>query len=156
MKTKIVAGSLSEKQTKLVAAELRQIEQKYSIITPKLVVAMAQDESSAMHNFFEWEDSVAAERYREWQARSLIMRVYVVRADAPNSEPVRAFVNIKSEEGDELAEDQGYVWGASLDSRPNYQAQVLTYAAAQLKLWRKKFGGFKEFFGVVREIDSLK
>lgn len=156
MKTKIVAGKLSEKQTRLVASELRKIEAKYSIITPKLVVAQAQDKRSILHNYFEWDDTVAAERYREWQARMLIAKVYVVPSDSPDSEPVRAFVNIMSEEEDELTENQGYVWSGGLDSRPNYQAQVLNYAAAQLKMWRRKFGGFKEFFGVVKEIDSLK
>lgn len=157
MKSKIVARKLSEKQSKIVAAELRKIESDCSIITPALVVQRATPKNSPLHKYFEWDDTVAAERYREWQARQLIMTVYVVPSDAPDSEPVRAFVNIKSEEGDdELAEEQGYVWTAGLENKPNYKAQVVNYAAQQLKLWRKKFGGFQQFFGVVREIDALK
>lgn len=156
MKTKIVAGKLSEKQSKIIASELRKIEAEFSIITPKLVVSRASDKRSPLHSYFEWDNTTAAERYREWQARSLIMKVYVVPFDNPDSEPVRAFVNIKSDEDDELVEDQGYVWTAGLESRPTYQAQVVEYAAMQLRLWRKKFGGFKEFFGVIKEIDALK
>lgn len=156
MKTKIVASKLSEKQSKIIAAELRKIEAECSIITPKLVVARASDKRNPMHGFFEWDDTAAAERYREWQARSLILKVYVVPSDQPDSEPVRAFVNIKSDEDDELVQDQGYVWTAGLETRPVYQAQVVEYAAMQLRLWRKKFGALKEFLGVVKEIDSLK
>lgn len=156
MKTKIVGHRLGLKQAKIVSAELRKIEAECSIITPKLIVERASSKRSPLHKYFEWEDTLAAARYREWQARQLITTVYVVCADSPDSEPVRAFVNIKSEEEDELVEDQGYVWSASLDSRPNYQRQVLEYAKQQLHLWRKKFGAFNEFFGVVREIDALK
>lgn len=156
MKTKIVGRKLSQKQSKIIAAELRKIEAECSIITPALVVERASSARSPLHKYFEWDNTTAAERYREWQARQLIMTVYVVPLDSPDSEPVRAFVNIRSEEEDSLVEDQGYVWTAGLESKPNYKAQVLAYAAQQLKLWRKKFGGFQQFFGVVKEIDALK
>lgn len=156
MKTKIVAHKLSEKQSKIVASELRSIEQESSIITPTLVVQRAQAKTSPLHNFFEWDDSRAAENFRLWQARQLIATVYVVPSDSPDSEPVRAFVNVVSEEEDSLIEDQGYVWSPGLDSRPNYKLQVIGYARQQLMIWRKKFGAYKEFFGVVKEIDALK
>lgn len=156
MKTKIVSRKLGLKQSQIISSELRKIERECSIITPAMVVQAALDKQSPLHQFFEWDDTQAAEKYRLWQARKLIATVYLVPSDAPDSEPVRAFVNIQSEEEDELAEDQGYVWSPGLDSRPNYKAQVVSYAAHQLKLWRTKFGAYKEFFGVVREIDALK
>lgn len=157
MKTKIVARKLSLKQSKIVASELRKIEQEYSVITPAIVVERAAPPRNPLHGYFEWDDSVAAEQYRLWQARQLIAKVYIVPSDAPASEPVRAFVNVYDETDNEdfAGADQGYVWTPGLDSKPNYKRQVLAYAQQQLMLWRKKFGAYKEFFGVVREIDSL-
>jgi hypothetical protein len=158
MKTKIIARKLSLKQSKIVASELRKIEQECSVITPVVVVEKAASPKSPLHNFFEWDNSVAAEQYRLWQARQLIAKVYIVPSDAPDSEPVRAFVNVYSEEDNEELDgpDQGYVWTPGLDSKPNYKRQVIAYAEAQLQHWRRKFGAYKEFFGVVREIDALK
>lgn len=158
MKTKIVARKLSLKQSKLVASELRKIEQEYSVITPAIVVEKAATPKSPLHGYFEWDNSTAAEQYRLWQARQLIAKVYIVPSDSPDSEPVRAFVNIYDEtDNDDLAgADQGYVWTPSLDSKPNYKHQVICYAKQQLMLWRRKFGAYKEFFGVVREIEALK
>lgn len=41
-------------------------------ITPKGVVKAARLKTSALHEYFEWDDSVAAELHREQQARELI------------------------------------------------------------------------------------
>lgn len=158
MKTTIVARKLSLKQSKLVALELRKIEQEYSIITPSIVVEKASPPKSPLHGYFEWDDSAAAQAYRLWQARQLIAKVYIVPSDAPDSEPVRAFVNVyeETDNEDSACADQGYVWTPGLDSKPDYKRQVIAYAHQQLMMWRKKFGAYKEFFGVVREIDALK
>lgn len=155
MKTSIIARKYSEKDSKIIASELKKIQQSQSVITPKLVVQVAEDESSPLHKYFEWNNTNAAERYREWQARSLILSVYLVDSDEENAVPVRAFVNLKPEDDDEFIPDQGYVFTPSISSKANYQAQVLEYAKSQLVGWRNKFGAYKEFFGVVSAIDSV-
>lgn len=156
MKTTIVARAFSKKQTSVIARELRQIESEFGIITPNIVVERAADKRCPLHKFFEWDDTVASQKYREYQARQLIAKVYVVPLGAPDAEPVRAFVNIASSEDDPLSEDQGYAWSPGLENRPCYKLQVIEYAKMQLMLWRKKFGAYKEFYGVTKEIDALK
>lgn len=37
-------------------------------VKPSDVVELARDENTALHNLFTWDDSVAAERYREHEA----------------------------------------------------------------------------------------
>lgn len=49
-------------------------------MTPAAVVEHATPKSSVLHPFFEWRNSEAAQKYREWQARQVI-RVVVVRDD---------------------------------------------------------------------------
>jgi len=60
------------------------------------VLAEAQNEDSPLHNHFEWNDSVAAEAHRRYQARVLIQRCKITIVD---SEPtkVRAFVSLQSD-----------------------------------------------------------
>lgn len=162
MKIKYVKGigykQLSAKDSKVVASELRKIQSETSVITPKIVVERASSPRSPLHRYFEWNNTQAAERYREWQARSLITAVYIVNADDPKSEPIRAFVNCSpsDEDGDDFMADRGYVFTPSIAGKQSYQNQVLLYARNQLIGWRRKFGAYKEFFGVVQAIDALK
>ncbi|MEY8313484.1 hypothetical protein AALA61_16315 [Oscillospiraceae bacterium 42-9] len=74
---------------------LETLEQAHGEITPKIVLDSARLESSLLHPCFEWNDGVAAEKYRETQARFLI-RNLVVKVEQADSPPqaVRAYVNV--------------------------------------------------------------
>ena len=41
------------------------------------VLQEAQDEGSPLHKHFEWDDSVAAEAHRRYQARVLIQKCHI-------------------------------------------------------------------------------
>lgn len=158
MKTKFVQieNGRSLKQVKVIAAELRRIQTEQSVITPASVVETARDESSPLHGCFEWDNRKAADNYRLWQARMLIRSVYIVDSSDKNAQPVRAFVNvIPEEDSDEFITDRGYVFTPTIATKANYQNQVLSYAMQQLKGWRARFGNYRQFFGVVREIDKI-
>ena len=45
-------------------------------VTPDRVVAAASEETSAMHDQFEWDDSVAGAKWRIEQARELIVQIH--------------------------------------------------------------------------------
>jgi len=47
-------------------------------ITPDEVVTLAEPEESLLHKYFEWDDSIAAVKYRLEQAQSMIRWVKVV------------------------------------------------------------------------------
>jgi len=57
-------------------------------LTPERVVDDARPEDSPTHRFFEWNDAVAAERYRIGQARHYLTNIYVVRRES--REAIRA------------------------------------------------------------------
>lgn len=150
------SNKLSAASAAIVAKELRKLERKHSVITPQVVVEAARDPVSPLHQHFEWNTAKAAEKYRIWQARFLICSVYMVDEDSKCQEPIRAFVNISPDEDDDFIADRGYVATGTLNGRQSYQMQVLDYAKSLLLHWRKKFGAYREFFGVVEEIDRLK
>lgn len=66
------------------------------VLTIDSVLDEARDESSPLHKHFEWDDSVAAEAHRRYQARVLIQRC---RITLIKDEPVeiRAFVSLQSD-----------------------------------------------------------
>lgn len=50
------------------------------VVTPQNVLDAARDENSELHKCFEWDDTVAAEKYRLKQARMLI-QFFVVKTE---------------------------------------------------------------------------
>ena len=52
--------------------ELTKIREIFGELTAKTTVEAARDEKSRLHNYFEWDNSIAGEKYREQQARTLI------------------------------------------------------------------------------------
>lgn len=66
------------------------------ILQVDAVLQEAKDKSSPLHNHFEWDDSVAAEAHRRYQARVLIQRCKITIVE---TEPttVRAFVSLQSD-----------------------------------------------------------
>lgn len=78
----------------------KELEQLGEDITASGVVSIARKKSSEMHDYFEWDDSVAGERYREHQARTLINMLKVTYVKGKKeSAPVKAYVNVKRKEG---------------------------------------------------------
>ena len=53
-------------------------------ITPQAVLEKAKDENSELHKCFEWDNDVAAEKYRTIQAGNVIRMLYI----EPKSEAV--------------------------------------------------------------------
>ena len=62
-------------------------------LTPKALVEEARPISSPIHDLFEWNDAVAAEKHREAQAAAFI-RTIVVLDTSIDSSPVRAYVSV--------------------------------------------------------------
>ncbi len=72
---------------------LAEISDRNGSLTPKIVVAEARNEKHPLHSRFEWDDSIAGERFRITQASQLIrsVMVKVVTRSAPGPVEVRAF-----------------------------------------------------------------
>lgn len=50
-------------------------------LTPKTLLDANRDEDTPLHDYFEWRDDVAAEKYREEQARYVIRSIIVIPDD---------------------------------------------------------------------------
>ncbi len=72
-----------KQRRKQIAAELELVARaSRGRLDPKRVVAWARaNRRSSLHSCFQWNDGKAAEAYRIWQARELIVSVEVVYRD---------------------------------------------------------------------------
>lgn len=118
-------------------------------LTPKNLLDANRDESAPLHNEFEWQDDIAAEKYREGQARHIIACL-CVRAETTageQSEPVRAFLKIEPE-----SEYQSI--NVILQSADSHVA-MLSMALRELEAFRKKYKALAELkplFDVIEDI----
>lgn len=75
--------------------ELLRLYNRDGKLTAEQVVSEATDPSSPLHGAFEWDDSMAAHRFRLDQARDLIRRVEArLTVEEGRTTKVRAIVNI--------------------------------------------------------------
>ena len=75
-----------------------ELEQKTGRkLTPKELVEAARDVNSPLHNEFEWNDTKAAQKYREQQARYIISSIELV-IETVETEPVLLDLQITESE----------------------------------------------------------
>lgn len=95
-------------------AELDRICSKHGHLKASVVVDEARVETSPIHCAFEWDDSVAAEAYRERQAMGLIRSVIIIEKEKPeihaftlvidkvDNSPVKYYLPTEEVAGDEV------------------------------------------------------
>lgn len=79
-----------------VAKELDRIERVTGKLDAPTIVDMSKDESDLLHPFFEWDDSVAGQKYRETQASWVATSVRVVYEE--HEEPLRISAKYANQE----------------------------------------------------------
>ena len=150
-------SKLNKTQVEIVAAQLDRIQHKYGYIKPKIVVKEAEAAASPLHNFFTWEDRDAASRWRESEARDLIRAIRIVRSDMPLSEQpiVRKYLSVSATEEETRFDGSAYLPMDEIMKNEDYQQQALNSAMDELRQWKERHDGLKEFFGVYAEIESI-
>lgn len=129
-----------------VGEEIEAMISSHGTIGPRDVVQQARAESSVLHRYFCWDDSVAAEKFRETQAAHLLRSIVAVRSTAIDiDQPVRGFVPITAAietEGRQLDQDEPparYVTIASAVRVVDYRMQLMESAVRDLDAYRIKY-----------------
>jgi len=130
--------------------ELEQIRKDNGgVLRPRDVVAFAKDPDTALNGRFEWDDGLAAERFRLWQARELIRVIVIV--SQTNQEVSRV-----SLEDDRGIEGGGY---RTLDDVMTSQAMreaLLRQAKADMNRFEAKYASLEELAHVVEAMQATK
>ena len=115
-------------------------------VTPQEVLEKARDENSELHKCFEWDDSVAAEKYRLQQARAIIVNlVYAPKTE--EEQPVRCF-QITTERCTYQPTKMFLV------QEDEYQS-LLKRAKSELENFKAKYKTLSELEEVFNAIDAL-
>lgn len=145
---KVAAETIADLQRKLGKED----------VTAKELLNASRAENAPLHDCFEWDDSIAAEKFRTDQARRIIggINITIQKVDSP---PVvtRAFVNINNvapkKEGSFVSTEYAM-------EKPDLRNLVLRNALRELRAFQAKYDVYQELTSVFKAInafgDSLK
>ena len=145
----------SKVSAQVVGERLEAIKQRKGDkrITAPDVVADAAKKSSPLHDLFEWNDTVAANTYREMQARQIIAAI-VVTVRKSRSEPEqqqRAFVALTSGGGRTNEDKEGYLMVADISSS-EYADMIDQRARQELRNWVTRYAGVDSLEELVEKV----
>jgi hypothetical protein len=135
-----------------VAKALERIRVKNDGLKAEAVVREARKQTSVLHQYFDWNDSVAAEKWRIEQAGQIIRYIVVVHKGVDEEEDlcVRAFVSINDED-----DEKSYTSIAHAMGDPELREQVLQKAKKELLEWRRRYEDLREFAAIFEAIDRI-
>lgn len=136
---------LYKQDPEMVKHELNKLGDSYTMHD---VVDMARDESHYMHSMFEWDDSIAGEKYRESQAQKIVHMLVYIDEETEKPSPVRVFY------ADPIEVRQYTPTKLILRDRDKYKG-LLDQAIIELKAFRKKYEHLAELSAVFDAIDLL-
>lgn len=129
-----------------VAAEINSIGES---ATPEQIVALGTGESTELHKCFEWNDTVAANKYRLEQAKDIAESLLVIHLDPRKSEVepnrLRAMYHLNG--------TPGYQASIRILSEKEKYQQLLEQAKAELRMFKAKYSMLTELKGIFDLID---
>lgn len=122
-------------------------------LTPRQVLEFAQNPETALYSAFTWDDTEAADKYRVFEARSLIRRTFVVMEVPGSNEERRVHMAVS------LPQDRGgkgYRLMSHALGDPELRDQLLRSAMRELASFRKKYSDLNELAELFAVIDQVQ
>ncbi len=124
-------------------------------LTAHNLVEVSRPEEAPLHKCFEWDDAIAAEHFRESQARRMIGAIEIVREE-PNQETkvnevrqIRAFHALREEQ------DAGYEHIEVILSDEEKSARLMALAKRDMEVFKDKYRTLKKLEKVFAAMDEV-
>jgi hypothetical protein len=115
------------------------------------IVDTARDEDSPLHRYFDWDDSSAAEKYRLWQARQLIVTVHLLNDGL--SGPTQMYYSL----GADRRAGGGYRDVRDIIASDELRDELILTASRELAAFKERYQRVKRDLAEVFEaIDHLE
>lgn len=124
--------------------------EKLGEVTPENLVELARDEKNILHDEFEWDDSIAGEKYRIQQARQMIANIrvnYIQSDDETEKKPIQAFVSLVKNQPREKIE-------VVVNNADKY-GLLLNKAYAELNSIKNKYATLTEIQEILKDIPKV-
>lgn len=128
--------------------QLQAIRDEHGSLTPALVVDVARDPKHPLHSRFEWDDSIAAEKWRHEQAGQLLRVTF--RPDPEKPTDLRAFTAIKGED----SPTSEYVPTTEALENPFTRELVLRQMKRDAATFQRRYKHMAEYAAVVASMTT--
>lgn len=126
-----------------VADEIMEIGDE---VKPEQILEKARDKNTELHKCFEWDDSIAAEKYRLHQARTVVCQlVFKEIEEKEDTTPKRIFHRTEN--------NGGYKSMSFIAKNPTEYEKLLAMAKAELRAFKAKYHSLSEFEKIFALID---
>ena len=106
-------------------------------VEPSEIVNKARNENTELHKCFEWNNDIAAEKYRIQQARNILCNLVFEHKDEPTKqEPIRLMYK--------TTENEGYKSINLIMNKPDEYKALLNRAYSELQAFKNKYKMLKE------------
>lgn len=126
---------------------LQAIYDERGELTPALVVDVARDDRHPLHTRFEWNNTMAAEKYRRGQAHELIRSVRLTYISTKTNEPItiRAFHAVKKSDTNQYAYEPMQI----IMQDPMVMRLLLTEMRRDWEAFKRRYEEFEEFWAMI-------
>ena len=136
-------GMFNQADAQKVAQEIVSIG---DYATPSQIVEVGRNSDTELHKCFDWDDTVAAEKWRIEQARDIVRHLVIKEDQVPKDRPqVRYFFKPQGEAGYKPTE-------VIIKQKDSYEA-LLAQAYAELRAFKVKYHCLVELHEIFDLID---
>lgn len=129
--------------------------EKNGTVTPHELVNGARDEDSVFHDYFDWDNNNAGEKYRIHQARQLINHINIVVKYNDGEKEQKAFFSVFETPNDK-EKNTTYVTMERVLSEPELRNQILRRALNEVDYWQQKYFDYNELSKIFTAIKVTK
>lgn len=144
---------ITDRDAQIIGPVLDELaEQNEGEIVAEQVVEAAQAESSPLHRYFEWDDSIAGHKYRLYESRRIIGSIHVKVMVNEEETEIRNFFNVRGAtkkvdpvtaglEADEEPEETGrrFVVLDRVRSEEELLEEVIQKAEREVRAWAARY-----------------
>lgn len=138
-------GFFKEVDAEKVHAEIESLGELYQASD---IVDKARNPESELHKCFEWDDSEAAEKYRQFQARQIVDNLLIV-VEREEKEPTEFRLYQSTGRG------KGYAKSTVIARDIDEYKALLDRALAELEAFKRRYEHIAELQNVIEEIENL-
>lgn len=140
---------ISHKQAEKYGKELDKIAKRHGgHFTPDIVIEEAKKADNPLHEYFDWNNTVAAKNWRLHQARMLTAFIVLELEDGTE---VRSTYRVDDEDAGNI-----YVTLKTMVEDEKYHRQTVEKAFGELNAWRERYRIYKELKPVIHAIDKAR
>lgn len=151
-------GHLSVRVAKIVGETLIQLGFERGVVQKEELLEVARPKSHPLHDEFEWDDSIAGERFRLQQAAFMIRSVRIIPiVDGKPGAPVRATtsVTVETKKGGGTEAVRGYMFLPAAMEQEDLADQVVANALRSLESWTRIYGQYERLKKAAKVVGKL-